>query len=265
MGAGIEDAIAVKALQYQRVPPIPNLLEARSRSRRPHAQPVVASSPFATRSVSRPASDRKLALTVWEKIAVDDKRIEDQPAYDRWLQRSSPPPGSRSWRSSIARCGLHHGPPRSRARCSPRPRRNAARAVAESAPRARVPGAPTRDQVVASLVELIAAKTGYEKAEIDPEYELEADLGIDTVKQAEIFGEVRDRYGLAPRRRLQAHRLPDDHEAGGWLTARSRGAASARVDRTTRPRPSTPPPPRPRAERRRRDRTMRRRRRSPPR
>ena len=44
--------------------------------------------------------------------------------------------------------------------------------------------------VLARLVEVVAARTGYEPSEIDPNYELEADLGIDTVKQAEIFGEV---------------------------------------------------------------------------
>ena len=46
------------------------------------------------------------------------------------------------------------------------------------------------------LVELISQKTGYSVDELDPTYELEADLGIDTVKQAEIFGEVRDRFSI---------------------------------------------------------------------
>ena len=32
---------------------------------------------------------------------------------------------------------------------------------------------------------------------METDFELEADLGIDTVKQAEIFSELREKYGLA--------------------------------------------------------------------
>src|SRR6185436_16733165 len=55
-----------------------------------------------------------------------------------------------------------------------------------------VQGSPALDV----LVELISQKTGYSVDELDPTYELEADLGIDTVKQAEIFSEVRERFSI---------------------------------------------------------------------
>ena len=42
---------------------------------------------------------------------------------------------------------------------------------------------------------IISEKTGYDTDELEPDFELEADLGIDTVKQAEIFGEVREHFG----------------------------------------------------------------------
>ena len=51
--------------------------------------------------------------------------------------------------------------------------------------------------MTAELTALIADKTGYDPSELEPDFELEADLGIDTVKQAEIFGEIRERHGLA--------------------------------------------------------------------
>ena len=41
-----------------------------------------------------------------------------------------------------------------------------------------------------------AMATGYELDELDPTLELEAELGIDTVKQAEILGELREAYAL---------------------------------------------------------------------
>ena len=53
-----------------------------------------------------------------------------------------------------------------------------------------------RAEVLAELSVLFAEQTGYELDELDPEYQLEADLGIDTVKQAEIFGVIRERYGM---------------------------------------------------------------------
>ena len=42
-----------------------------------------------------------------------------------------------------------------------------------------------------TVLNLLSDKTGYDVNELEPNYELEADLGIDTVKQAEIFSELR--------------------------------------------------------------------------
>ncbi|MHA2358547.1 MAG: SDR family NAD(P)-dependent oxidoreductase, partial [Candidatus Heimdallarchaeaceae archaeon] len=43
---------------------------------------------------------------------------------------------------------------------------------------------------------LISRATGYEPDLIDDEMDLEEDLGIDTIKQAEIFGEIREEYDM---------------------------------------------------------------------
>ncbi|MDR3574305.1 MAG: SDR family oxidoreductase [Anaerolineaceae bacterium] len=53
--------------------------------------------------------------------------------------------------------------------------------------------------VTAQIVALVSAKTGYPAEMLDLELDLEADLGIDTVKQAELFASVRGVYGI-PRR-----------------------------------------------------------------
>lgn len=54
----------------------------------------------------------------------------------------------------------------------------------------------SRDQLVSSITQIFAEKTGYAASDLDPHFHLEADLGIDTVKQAEIFSMLRERYGL---------------------------------------------------------------------
>ena len=47
---------------------------------------------------------------------------------------------------------------------------------------------------------------------LDLDLDLEADLGIDTVKQAELFASIREAYGIARDDEAQAARLPDlDH------------------------------------------------------
>ena len=46
---------------------------------------------------------------------------------------------------------------------------------------------------------LVSEKTGYPVEMLDPGLDLEADLGIDTIKQAELFVSVREYYGI-PRR-----------------------------------------------------------------
>ncbi|MRR31544.1 beta-ketoacyl synthase, partial [bacterium] len=51
----------------------------------------------------------------------------------------------------------------------------------------------------AFVLNLVSEKTGYPVEMLDVELDLEADLGIDTVKQAELFAAVRTHYGI-PRR-----------------------------------------------------------------
>jgi acyl carrier protein/NAD(P)-dependent dehydrogenase (short-subunit alcohol dehydrogenase family) len=52
------------------------------------------------------------------------------------------------------------------------------------------------DAVQATVLRMIAEQTGYPEEMIELDLDLEADLGIDTVKQAELFAEVRGEYGI---------------------------------------------------------------------
>ena len=62
------------------------------------------------------------------------------------------------------------------------------------------------DPVEAKVMEVVAAKTGYPQDMLDPSLDLEADLGIDTVKQAETFAAVREAFGI---RNLEGVKLRD--------------------------------------------------------
>ena len=55
------------------------------------------------------------------------------------------------------------------------------------------------DAVTTKIVAMVSEKTGYPAEMLDLDLDLEADLGIDTVKQAELFASVRGFYGI-PRR-----------------------------------------------------------------
>ena len=55
-----------------------------------------------------------------------------------------------------------------------------------------VPGEPVKERILALVVE----KTGYPKDMLDLDLDLEADLGVDTVKQAEMFAAIREIYNI---------------------------------------------------------------------
>ena len=61
-----------------------------------------------------------------------------------------------------------------------------------------VPAASSPD-IQAHVLAEVSEKTGYPVEMLDLELDLEADLGIDTVKQAELFAAIRTHYGI-PRR-----------------------------------------------------------------
>ena len=73
--------------------------------------------------------------------------------------------------------------------------------IAEPQPQASPASAPPAAQVDdealrATVVEVVVTHTGYPADFIELDQDLEGELGIDTVKQAEIMADIRDRFGL---------------------------------------------------------------------
>uniref|UniRef100_UPI003D106197 type I polyketide synthase n=1 Tax=Haliangium sp. TaxID=2663208 RepID=UPI003D106197 len=83
------------------------------------------------------------------------------------------------------------------------------------APVAAAPAGP--DPVESKVLEIVSAQTGYPPDMLDLELDLEADLGIDTVKQAETFAAVREAYAIERDENLQLRDFPTLKDVIGWV------------------------------------------------
>ena len=75
-----------------------------------------------------------------------------------------------------------------------------AAAAAAAAPQAPAAAAPAGDDVTDTVVGIVSELTGYPPDLLDVDLDLEADLGVDTVKQAEIFAAHPRALRRRPRR-----------------------------------------------------------------
>src|SRR4029077_11833630 len=58
------------------------------------------------------------------------------------------------------------------------------------------------------VLTLVAEKTGYPADMLDLDLDLEADLGVDSVKQAEVFAAVREAYGIVRDDQIKLRDFP---------------------------------------------------------
>ena len=100
--------------------------------------------------------------------------------------------------------------------------------------------------------QIVAEQTGYPADLLDLDLDLEADLGIDTVKQAEVFAAIREAYGIERDDTLKLRDYPTLNHVVGFVHERAPQAHAAapppRRPRRARagraraePRPSRPP------------------------
>ncbi len=251
MGTGIEDVLAVKALETGLLPPVANFKEVdpelgRLNLSKGGAYPVQ----FALHLGAGFGSQISMILLRWvpTKDGVRPKpdalgyayRIADQPAWDAWLTRMAGRPAAdlevvnrtlrvrdRGLSARVAEVAANaakdvkpvaattpavQAPPP-----QPKPAAVAAKPV-PPAPKVEpvkverqvqvvatatvVPTAPPKptastESVKDRVLALVAEKTGYPIDMLDLDLDLEADLGVDTVKQAEVFATIREAYGIA--------------------------------------------------------------------
>jgi NAD(P)-dependent dehydrogenase (short-subunit alcohol dehydrogenase family) len=98
--------------------------------------------------------------------------------------------------------------------------------VADAAPAAASP-APAQDEVTAKVLEIVSGITGYPPEMLDLDLDLEADLGIDTVKQAETFAAIRGEWDIPRDENLQLRDYPTIAHAIGFVHERAPAGTTA--------------------------------------
>jgi len=78
----------------------------------------------------------------------------------------------------------------------------------EAVPAPLAPTSGGSDPVKQRILELVVEKTGYPKDMLDLDLDLEADLGVDTVKQAEMFAAIRETYNIPRDENLKLRDFP---------------------------------------------------------
>ncbi len=68
-----------------------------------------------------------------------------------------------------------------------------------------------------TVVGIVSGLTGYPPDLLDVDLDLEADLGVDTVKQAEIFAAIRGHYGVERDDTLKLRDFPTLNHVVGWI------------------------------------------------
>ena len=235
MGVGIEDVLAIKSLETGTVPPVANFKEidpelGELNLSRGGSYPVR----YALRLAAGFGSQISMVLLRWvpapggRRPTVDqlgyEYRQEEPRRWQQWLEwisghsgaeveierrtlrvRDEGPAGRSMPRPEAPRVGQDSRqvgagapartaslPPPTAARVEP-PRETAATSQPDVASAA-LAGGP--DSIQRRVLEIVAETTGYPEEMLDLDLDMEADLGIDTVKQAEMFAAIREEWGI---------------------------------------------------------------------
>ena len=252
MGAGLEDAIAVRCLNTGLVPPIANFKEAD-----PELEGITLSKgghynfKYALRLAAGFGS--QLGMTLLEKMWQEgEPRIADEAKHQAWLKEISGQQapvlevvqntlrikdnyqhgvkpalvmeGSQAFVDKVNTVHAHEA---------------AAPAAPVSAPVAPAPApkAVALDEaaVTKEVVKMVGEKTGYPEDMLDIDLDMEADLGIDTVKQAELFASLREHYGIAQQDGIQLKDYPTIRHCIKFVLANAGKPAAAQPAVTAAP------------------------------
>ncbi|HEX6877917.1 MAG TPA: beta-ketoacyl synthase N-terminal-like domain-containing protein, partial [Nocardioidaceae bacterium] len=297
MGAGIEDVVAIKALETGIVPPVPNYKEPDPELGELNlsvggAYPVK----YALRLAAGFGSQVAMSLLRWTPVP-DGKhraphelgytyRIVDPAAWQRWLDAISGVPGARLEVSTRRLRIVDAGPSPAKAPVeaeraaepatpvaeTPPPPVPVATPVAETpppvpapvpvatpvaeetppspapaappaappVPAAAVEAGPGAEELTDAVVSIVADMTGYPPDLLDLDLDLEADLGVDTVKQAEVFAAVRERFGVERDESLSLRDFPTLTHVLGWIRGKTGQTAASPAAAPAVAPPATP-------------------------
>ena len=233
MGVGVEDVLAVKALETGKVPPIAHINEGFEPD--PDLGDLLLSQggeynpEFALRLGAGFGS--QIAMVLYRKIAGAGERI-NQNVYRNWLKSNSGyaladleiekrtlrvksqgipvnEPIKSTWQFGLLPGRWAVNAELSNNKYSesmtvtiPEHQRISTQVTRVEQPSIEIKSNQVfadNDSIKAHVLEVVSEKTGYPMEMLDLDLDLEADLGIDTVKQAELFASIRTNYGI-PRR-----------------------------------------------------------------
>ena len=296
MGAGIEDVVAVKALETGCVPPVPNFKEVDPELgtlnlSKGGAYPVE----YALRLGAGFGSQISMTLLRWvaskdgtrrnPKACGYSYRICNSDVWNTWLSRIAGHPSAnleivhhtlrvQDHRAPVRVTDTHDlrsvpapVPPPQATPLVPTPKMKeevlvtaptvTVTATEQTKPETVVPTSPIQQQadtVKERVLALVAEKTGYPVDMLDLDLDLEADLGVDTVKQAEVFATIREAYGIARDDQIKLRDFPTLAHVIRFVHERRPDLAGIRVEETAttpkttgikaevEPRPSAPEP-----------------------
>ena len=88
------------------------------------------------------------------------------------------------------------------------------------------PAQPGQDRITTAVLDIIERLTGYPRDLLDLDLDMEADLGVDTVKQAEVFAAVREQFDIPRDENLKLRDFPTLAHVIGFVRDRAPGAAA---------------------------------------
>jgi phosphopantetheine--protein transferase-like protein len=221
MGVGVEDVVAMRCLQKGILPPIANLK---------HPDPEFADlnlslgGPCKANYVLRLAAGfgSQIVMALYKIVSREENRISDLLRHRNWLKEVTAyvdPVVSvedRTLRVS-ERPAVKAEAAESSAGDTP------VRAGAEPAEVAAAT-MTAEESIREKILALLSDKTGYPADMLDIELDLEADLGIDTVKQAEFISEVRQAFNIPRIEGLKIADFPTIRHIIHFVLEKSGGA-----------------------------------------
>ncbi len=274
MGAGVEDVVAIKSLETGLVPPVPNYKEPDPELG--HLNLSTGGSypvQYALRLGAGFGSQIAMTLMRWTPVP-DGRhrqpdelgykyRIVDQAAWRRWLAAAA---GSADAALEVVQHRLRVVDTGPQAKVAPSsapvqtptvqpaplasktvlrvPAPAAAPPAPAAAPAPAPAAAPGGDELTDTVVGIVSELTGYPPDLLDVDLDLEADLGVDTVKQAEIFAAIRQHFGVARDDTRKVRDFPTLTHVVGWIRDKT-GTPAAPA--TAPPAPAEAPAPVPAA------------------
>lgn len=239
MGASIEDVAAAKSLQFGRVPPVVNhKVPDPTLAGLTLSKGSARSFQYALRMAAGFGSQGNYVLL--KRVAVGDKRISNPATYQSWLRTISAqdkPELVDLGRLLVVKDGTPGAVVSERPRIDCAPRQSSAAAESKAAapkPVATAPApapaaqdSPELEHIRERVLDIVSNITGYKRSLLDMDMELEADLGVDTVKQATILATLAESFGMTDMENIHLSDYPTLRRLVGLLSGKFGAGATA--------------------------------------